>query len=104
MIYTDPYAMLLMRANPLETGRGLGPGVEIKTFLGPVKWHRALVECHLGPKKVEISRDQTPPTCPHQKHYPGTRYRYVQGRINHMSKFSFIYMSFRGLLLGFGGQ
>ena len=42
MIYTGPYLMLLMRANPLrgQVERGLGPGNQ--DLFGPVKWHRAL--------------------------------------------------------------
>jgi hypothetical protein len=39
MIYTIPPRMLLMRANPLRGQRAL----EIETFLGPVKWQRAVI-------------------------------------------------------------
>ncbi len=48
LIYTAPYAMLLMRENPLW-GHVVGFwALEIETFLGPVKWHRRpLGECHL---------------------------------------------------------
>jgi hypothetical protein len=31
---------------------GGGWVLEIKTFLGPVKWHQPSGECHLGPKKL----------------------------------------------------
>ncbi len=38
--------------------------LEINTYLGPVKWHRADRRVpFLGPKKVEISRAHPPPTC-----------------------------------------
>ncbi len=37
MIYTAPYVMLLMRANPLRGEVGGGWALEIKPFLGPVK-------------------------------------------------------------------
>jgi hypothetical protein len=56
------YVMLLMGANSLPGQVGGGWALEIETFLGPVKWHCPLGECHLGPKKVEISRAQPPPT------------------------------------------
>jgi hypothetical protein len=41
LIYTASYVpvMLLMRANPL---RGQGWALEIKTVLGPLKWHRVV--------------------------------------------------------------
>jgi hypothetical protein len=39
----------------MASGRGLGP-LEIKSFLGTVKWHRVIGECHFGPKKLKISR------------------------------------------------
>jgi hypothetical protein len=48
--------MLLLRANPLQeqVGRGWALEIEAFLFLGPVKWHRAVIgECHLGPKTVE---------------------------------------------------
>ncbi len=49
-----PCVMLLMRAASVTwaSGRGLGP--EIESFVGPVKWHRPIGECHLGPKKLAI--------------------------------------------------
>jgi hypothetical protein len=47
MIYTAPYVMLLMRGKSLTraSGRGLGPGN--RDFLGPVKWHRAVLYLHV---------------------------------------------------------
>ncbi len=40
MIYTASYVMFLMRADPLRGQVRGGWALEIKTFLGPVKWHR----------------------------------------------------------------
>jgi hypothetical protein len=37
MIYTAPYVMFWMRADPLRGQVGGGWALEIKTFLGPVK-------------------------------------------------------------------
>jgi hypothetical protein len=42
MIYTAPYVMLLMRAKTLRGQVGGGWVLEIKIFLGPVKWHQAV--------------------------------------------------------------
>jgi hypothetical protein len=39
MIYTAPY--IHMRAYPLQGQVGGGWALEIESFLGPVKWHRA---------------------------------------------------------------
>jgi hypothetical protein len=41
--------MLLMRANPLRGQVGGGWALEIKTFLGRVKWHRAFSRVPFGP-------------------------------------------------------
>jgi hypothetical protein len=51
MIYTAPYIMLLMRANPLPGQAGGGGGLEIKTLLGPVKCHRAVSRVPFGAQK-----------------------------------------------------
>jgi hypothetical protein len=51
MIYTAPYVMLLMRANPLRGQGGVGWALEIETFLGPVKWHRAVRRVPFGAQK-----------------------------------------------------
>jgi hypothetical protein len=48
MIYTAPYVMLLMRANPLRGQVGEGWALEIETFLGPLKWHRAVRRVPFG--------------------------------------------------------
>jgi hypothetical protein len=42
MIYTGPYIMLLMRENPFRGQVEGGWALDIETFLGPVKWHRAV--------------------------------------------------------------
>ncbi len=41
-IYTALCVMLLIRATPLRGQVGDGWALEIETFLGPVKWHRAV--------------------------------------------------------------
>ncbi len=41
MLYTAPCVMFLMRADTLRGQVGGGWALEIETFLGPVKWHRA---------------------------------------------------------------
>jgi hypothetical protein len=41
MIYTAPCIMFWMRAYPLRGQVGGGCALEIESFLGPVKWHRA---------------------------------------------------------------
>jgi hypothetical protein len=46
MIYTAPYIMFLMRADPLRGQVGEGWALGIDTFLGPVKWHRAVTLLH----------------------------------------------------------
>jgi hypothetical protein len=48
--------MFWMRAYPLRGQVGVGWALKIKSFLGPVKWHRAERRVPLGPKKLEISR------------------------------------------------
>jgi hypothetical protein len=41
MIYTAPCVMFLMRADTLRGQVGGGWALEMESFLGPVKWHRA---------------------------------------------------------------
>jgi hypothetical protein len=55
--------MFLMRADTLRGQVGGDWALEMESFLGPVKWHPPIGECHLGPKKLGISRAQSPPTC-----------------------------------------
>jgi hypothetical protein len=50
MIYTAPYVMCSMRADPLYEGKWEGVG-KIETFLGSVKWHRAVRRVPFGAKK-----------------------------------------------------
>jgi hypothetical protein len=51
MIYTALYVMFLMRADPLRGQVGRGWALEIETFLGPLKWHRAVMARAIwGPK------------------------------------------------------
>jgi hypothetical protein len=53
MIFTAPYVMLLMMANPLRGQVGGGWALEIETsFLDPVKCHQAVMRV---PKKVDQS-------------------------------------------------
>jgi hypothetical protein len=56
--------MLLMQADTLRGQVGGGWALDIETFLGPEKLHRAVRRVPLGPKIVEIFRAQLPPTCP----------------------------------------
>jgi hypothetical protein len=51
MIYPALYVMLLMRANALRGQVGRGRALEIKTFLGPVKWHRVVKRVPFGAVK-----------------------------------------------------
>jgi hypothetical protein len=51
LIDTALCVMLLMRANPLLGQVGGGRALEIETFLGPVKWHRA-VRLVWSPKNI----------------------------------------------------
>jgi hypothetical protein len=64
MIYKAQYIKLLMRENPLRGHVGGGWALDSETFLGPVKSIKPSSECHLGPKKVGISRVQLPTTFP----------------------------------------
>ncbi len=56
MIYTAPYVMLLMRANPLRGQVGGGWAGGKRDFLGPLKWHRAVRRMAFGAQKVSIFR------------------------------------------------
>jgi hypothetical protein len=64
MIYTAQCILFWMRAYPLRGQVGGGWNLEIESFLGPVKCIEPIGECHLGPKKLEISRAQPRPTFP----------------------------------------
>ncbi len=54
MIYTVPYVMFLMRADPLRGQVGGGGALEIETFWALRNGIKPLGECHLGPKKSAI--------------------------------------------------
>jgi hypothetical protein len=58
MIYTAPCIIFWMRAYPFRGEVGWGWAPEFKSFLGPVKWHRAdrRVECHLHCKSDLIKK------------------------------------------------
>jgi hypothetical protein len=51
MIYTAPYVMFWMRADQLRGQVRGGWALEIETFLGPVKWHRAVRRVPFGAHK-----------------------------------------------------
>ncbi len=59
MIYTAPFVMLLMRAASITWASGRGWALEIESFLGPVKWHRAYRRVSFGAQKT---RDIQGPT------------------------------------------
>ena len=54
MIYTAPCIMFLMRADTLRGQVGRGWALEIESFLGPVKWHRAERRVLFGAQKSSI--------------------------------------------------
>jgi hypothetical protein len=64
MIYTALCVMFLMQADTLCGEVGGGWALEMESFLGPVKWHRADRRVPFGAQKLEISRAQPPPTFP----------------------------------------
>jgi hypothetical protein len=50
MIYTAPFVMVVMRADPLRGQVGEAWALEIETFSGLVKWHRAVRRMPFGAK------------------------------------------------------
>jgi hypothetical protein len=57
MIYTSTCIMFWMRAlRALQGQVGGGWALEIESFFGPLKWHRADRRVHLGPKKLGYAR------------------------------------------------
>jgi hypothetical protein len=60
VIYTALYVMFLVRAIRGQVGGGWA--LEIKTFLGPVKWHQAVLWVPFGAQK---SQDFQGPTSSH---------------------------------------
>jgi hypothetical protein len=63
MIYTAPRVMFLMQADTLRGQVGGGWALEMESFLGPVKWHRADRRVPFRPKKL-------PTTSPPYFSYP----------------------------------
>ncbi len=51
MIYTTPCVMFLMWADTLRGQVGVGWALEMESFLGPVKWHRADRRVPFGAQK-----------------------------------------------------
>jgi hypothetical protein len=52
MIYTAPCIMFWMHAYPLLGQVGGGWALDIESFLGPVKWHRADMQVPFGAQKT----------------------------------------------------
>jgi hypothetical protein len=52
--------MFLMRANPLRGPVRGGWALEIESFLGPVKWHRADRRVPFGAQKLKNSKNVGP--------------------------------------------
>jgi hypothetical protein len=95
MIYTAPYELLLMRANPLRGQVGGGWALEVDTLLGPVKWHRAVRRaCCLEPENLRLLGPDPLPLA-QVMDFPASKHN-VQGNINQRSIGSFMYMSFKG--------
>jgi hypothetical protein len=63
MIYTAPYVMFWMRADYYARASGNGGwALEIKSFLGPVKWHRADMQVPFGAQKTRDFQGSNPLT------------------------------------------
>ena len=58
----DLYGMFLMRSDPLRGQVGGGWALEIESFLGPLKWHRADRRVPFGAQKIKFFRAQPPST------------------------------------------
>jgi hypothetical protein len=50
--------MVLTRADPLRGQVGGGWALEIETFLGPVKWNRAVRRVPLGQETVTYTKER----------------------------------------------
>ncbi len=59
MIYTAPCIMFWMRANPLQGEVGGGWALELPSFLGPVKWHRADRRVPFGAQVMDMHASKT---------------------------------------------
>jgi hypothetical protein len=73
-------------------GRGLGPGNRDAFEPCWACWHRAVRQCHLGPKNSRFPGHNPLPLA--QVMVLSASKHYVQGRINQRSIGSFVYMSF----------
>jgi hypothetical protein len=62
MIYTAPCVMFLMRADTLRGQVGGGWALEMESFLGPEKWHRADRRVPFGAPR--FSPSDSPPSSP----------------------------------------
>jgi hypothetical protein len=62
MIYTTPFVMSLMRADPLRGHVEGSWALEINTFLSPMKWQRAVRRVPLGAQKKSDLFVKSPPT------------------------------------------
>ncbi len=100
--YTATCVMFMMRADPLGGQVGGGWALEIKSFLGPVKWHWADRRVPFRAQKTRNFQGPTPPTCPNNDS-ARIKNHYVQGRINHRCIGSFMYKSSRLTLRGCKG-
>ncbi len=84
MIYKPPCVMFLMGAVLRGKVGGVGPW---KSRVFWALWNDidSIGEGRLGPKKLEISRAQPPPTCPSSgsARIKNNKNNYAQGRINH---------------------
>jgi hypothetical protein len=81
------------------SGRGLGP-LEIKRFLGTVKWHRADRGVPFWAQKTQGFQGRTPPTCSSN----GSAFiknQYKLGHINHRCIGGFMYKSPRVIFTEF---
>jgi hypothetical protein len=82
MIYTARCLMFWVRPAPLQRQVGGGWALEIESFLGPVKWHRANRRVPFGAQK----------TCP-SNGSARIKNHYVLGHINHRCIGGFMYKS-----------
>jgi hypothetical protein len=56
VIYTTPFEMVFMREGPLRGQVRGNRALEIETFLGPVKWHRAVRRVPFRAQKSRITK------------------------------------------------
>jgi hypothetical protein len=90
-----PCVMFLVHADPLQGQVGGGWPLEIESFFGPVKWHRADRRVLFWAKKSKF-QGPTPSQCPSNA-AAHIKNNYVQECINHRCIGSFVYKSPRGV-------